>query len=129
MLSSTDKECENLENIKQETLSLKEEIKSIGIKMRANKETEQAWQTKINNFTRQHQRNLGQLQKLNSGLQQSKKDKSEHIAKWKSQKKSTEKVLKQHQGTNDSLDMDFNALEKRYKAVLNKYVEELVKRF
>lgn len=129
MLSSTDKECENLENIKQETLSLKEEIKSIGIKMRANKETEQAWQTKKNNFTRQHQRNLGQLQKLNSGLQQSKKEKSEHIAKWQGQVKSIEKLLKQHQRTYDNLNMDFKAIEKTHTTAVKKFAVELAIRF
>lgn len=129
MLSSTDKECENLENIKQDTLSLREEIKSIKIKMSECQKAKQGWQTKINNWARQHQRIFGQLEGLNNGLQESKKKKSEDIAKLQGQKQWVEKALKQLQNTNDNLDKDFQEIEKRYTDTIFKFKEELVKRF
>lgn len=129
MLSSTDKECENLENIKQDTLSLKEEIKSIKIKMSECQKAKQGWQTKINNWTRQYQRIFGQLEGLNSGLQESKTKKAEDIAKLQGQKQRVEKTLKQLQNTHDNLDKNFKELEKRYTDTITKYKEELVKRY
>lgn len=124
MLSDTDHQCENLENIKQDALNIEEEIKSIDIKIKELQATKQGWQGKRNHTARQYSREFATLRELNDGLQQSVKQKEAFNVQLQSKAHSLKQEKANQQNQCDQLDEELDSFRNQYYAKRNAFLEK-----